>query len=114
MRYRLLASLLVVAASSGCGDTKKDLRVPNLVGVSQLAALRRLEAAQLCVGKVSWVRDGSVDEVVKQSPRAGTAIVRHGRVSLTLSPQLGPNGVAYSDRLDGCADDASFALEPAG
>jgi PASTA domain len=113
MRYRLLASLLlVVAACSGCGETKK-VRVPSLVGLSEPTALGRLEAAQLCVGKVNWTWDGPADEVLKQSPTAGTAIVRHGRVSLTLSPQ-GPNGVIYSDWLDGCADNASYPVEPAG
>jgi PASTA domain len=108
MRCRLLASLLlVVVACSGCGDAKDDVRVPNLVGLAEPDALGRLEAAQLCVGKVSWAWDGPADAVVKQSPTAGTAIVRHGRVSLTLSPQ-GPSGMIYSDWLDGCADNASY------
>jgi beta-lactam-binding protein with PASTA domain len=105
VRCRLLASLLffVVVACSGCGDAKRTVRVPNLVGVSHGAALERLEHAGLCVGliKLALAGRGPYDEVVDQQPRAGTAAVAHTAVTLTLTPN-GPNGGIYSDDLTGC------------
>jgi beta-lactam-binding protein with PASTA domain len=103
MRVRALLAVGLVVICTACGGTKRDVRVPNLVGVSHGVALDRLERAGLCVGliKFSFSSGGAYDEVVDQKPRAGTMTVAQAEVSLTLTPN-GPSGGIYSEDLTGC------------
>lgn len=112
MRCRVVAPLLVVIACSGCGGAKKDVRVPNLVGASHEVALARLERAGLCVGTIRYVLSEPYEEVVRQSPRAGTMTVAHAEITLTIGPS-GPSGSLFSDELAGCVDQPRYVM-PSG
>jgi hypothetical protein len=81
--------------AGGCGGGETELvRVPNVVGSKESAALGRIAAARLCVRYVTTVfRPGrSVvqtssrpDVVLEQSPRPGARVALHHQMSLVVS-----------------------------
>jgi PASTA domain len=120
MRVRVVAIALAAVACSGCGWTSAKsgprVRVPNLVGASWGAAVDRIGRTGLCVGAVTTglgTITSPADAVLRQSPRPGTKVALHARVSLTVSPS-GPSGSVMGYSLPGCEGEGQFYVAPGG
>jgi beta-lactam-binding protein with PASTA domain len=109
------------ATSTAAGTTTttppstSKVRVPNVVGLQQAAAQRRLAAAGLR-SRANYVSSSKPSgQVVAQNPTAGTRAVRGSRVRLSVS--LGPSGttsVAVPDVVGQTQQDAVSTLGEAG
>jgi hypothetical protein len=64
----------------------KPCRVPRVVGRTLAYARRVIRAARCGVGRIRYTRSTRArGKVLRQSPRAGTRLVRGGRVALWVS-----------------------------
>jgi beta-lactam-binding protein with PASTA domain len=89
-------------------------RVPDLVGLGQTTALRRLFAAQLD-GAVLYQRSSRpVGSVIAQRPAAGTSATRPAQVILTVSSGPSPELVDVPDVVGQPLADARETLEAEG
>jgi eukaryotic-like serine/threonine-protein kinase len=80
------------AATTGTTTTtpaSSTVRVPNVVGLQQSAAQRRLNRAGLGSRVVYVASPKPADQVIDQGPAAGTQVRRGSRVRIDIS--LGPN-----------------------
>jgi beta-lactam-binding protein with PASTA domain len=101
----LRAGAVVVAgfASStiivGCGSTHspppQTVRMPNLVGLPVVKALRVIYAAGLCLHDTRSSFQGRPKHVVEQFPRAGRSVAPRAPVTITNGP-TGPSGTVYA------------------
>ena len=109
-------------ATTGTGSTgtttsaaPSKVTAPNVVGLQQGVAQRRLNAAGLRA-QVRYVQSSKPSGVVvAQSPGSGTSVARGSRVRLAVS--LGPSGTtttAVPDVVGQTQQDATTALQDAG
>jgi beta-lactam-binding protein with PASTA domain len=93
----------------------QKVSVPNVVGLQQAVAQRRLNAAGLR-SRVQYVASSKPSgQVVLQTPAAGESVARGSRVSLNVS--RGPSGTASAtvpDVVGQTQQDATAALQAAG
>ena len=98
-----------VSSGPGAGSpTEREVEVPDLRGLQQTAALRRLRSAGL-EGEVRFVRSSQPrGRVLRQEPPAGTSVAQGSVVMLTVSG--GPAG-AQATVLDVIDQDESAAVQ---
>jgi beta-lactam-binding protein with PASTA domain len=95
-------ALCLVLASVGCGSTEEErlserVRVPDVVGMEENAALRRITRADLCVQDISYLaRPAEPDVVVEQWPKAGALVTQKLRMALFVS--AAPAGIWTSSK----------------
>jgi serine/threonine-protein kinase len=65
-----------------------SVRVPEVVGLSLLAARDRLAAQGLRIGVLEQRFEGKLGSVLAQSPAAGELVTRESAVNLTISGAL--------------------------
>jgi beta-lactam-binding protein with PASTA domain len=110
------------AATSGTGTSAtttttapSKVSVPNVVGLQQAAAVRRLNSAGLRARVVYTTSSKPSGEVVGQSPGPGTSVARGARVRIAVS--LGPGAstrVLVPDVVGQDEQQATAALQDAG
>jgi eukaryotic-like serine/threonine-protein kinase len=109
------------ATSSGTTGTTtttpsaSTVRVPNVVGIQQSAAQRRLNSAGLGSRVVYVASQKPAGQVIDQGPKAGTQVRRKTRVRIDVS--LGPNPGAQASVPDVVGQDqqtATSLLQSAG
>jgi beta-lactam-binding protein with PASTA domain len=95
-------------------STGPPVSVPNVVGLTQAAAMSALTGAGLIVGTVSTASSGTVPSgsVISESPLAGTSVATGSAVSLTVSTGAVPVSVPNVVGLTQAA--ATSALTGAG
>ena len=102
-------------ATTGTATTSATVAVPRVVGLSQTAAQRRLQAAGLKSNVVYVASTQPAGRVVAQRPPPGTTVKRGSRVRLNVS--TGPNPQASTPVPDVVGQDeatATSTLQDAG
>jgi len=90
-----LAAICLVLSSVGCGTQEKQrpperVLVPNVVGLGENAALRKITRADLCVQDISYLaRPVKSDVVVEQWPKPGALAPPTLRMALFMSQAAG-------------------------
>ncbi len=87
-------SAITITVSLGEADTK--VRVPNVLGLSELEAANTLEAAGLTLGSIGYMNsdDFSADLVCYQSSSVNSYLEKGSSVDIKVS--LGPKAATYS------------------
>lgn len=69
------------------GSSQNQVAVPDVTGLSQVSATRKLEAANLDVGNVTRKSSSTVkkDHVIRSTPRYGIKVKKNHKVNLVLS-----------------------------
>jgi beta-lactam-binding protein with PASTA domain len=117
MRAGLVAIVALTLACCACGTSAREpkprVRVPNLVGLAWEAAADRLARAGLCMRATQPMSTAPTrpDRVLRQTPRAGTTMEAHGRVSIVVSPS-GPSGSIVSYSVRGCRGATEYVIVP--
>jgi beta-lactam-binding protein with PASTA domain len=109
----MLLSIGLVVGFSGC-PLLMPVRVPDVVGMTQLAAESAISGRSLTVGTVteSFHPSAPVGEVTGQSPAAGTVVDYGSAVDLTVSK--GPESVTVPDVVGMTGAEAGEALAAVG
>lgn len=94
--------------------TSQGASVPDLSGLEQTAAIRRLVAAGLRPRVVYAASDGPENTVTAQSPDAGASASRGSRVRITVSAGPSPSFSQVPDVVGQTTGDARSALEAEG
>jgi beta-lactam-binding protein with PASTA domain len=105
-RHTSLRAVAVVVAAfasstviAGCGSTHslppQTVRMPNLVGLPVVKAVRVIYAAGLCLHDTRSRFQGRPRHVVEQFPRAGASVALRAPVTITNGP-TGPSGTVYA------------------
>ena len=90
-----LAASCVLLSSVGCDTQEKQrpperVRVPNVIGLAENAALRRITRAELCVQDISYLpRAAKAEVVIDQWPKPRALVPRKLRMALFM-----PEGAA--------------------
>ena len=106
-----LALAVLALLCCACGGTEKR-RVPNVVGLSLDSALDELGRADLCVKAIRpGSATGPAETVLSETPRPGTTLKPHGRVSIVVAPS-GPSGSIASYSIRGCRDAVEYNVDP--
>ncbi len=94
--------------------TSQGASVPDLSGLEQTAAIRKLVAAGLRPRVVYAASDGPENTVTAQSPDAGASASRGSRVRITVSAGPSPSFSQVPDVVGQTTGDARSALEAEG
>jgi len=91
----------------------RDVRMPNLRGLSVQQSRIILEENGLCQGEISTTYSKSIkkDEIIAQVPSSGTLITRGGCVHLLVSMGIRPKGYMMPDLVGISLDDAIPLIE---
>jgi beta-lactam-binding protein with PASTA domain len=93
--------IAIVCGCSAERDTAppERVRVPNVLGLAERAAIRKITRAHLCVQDVSFItRPVRRSVVVEQWPKAGALVRRRLRMALFVSQGGGGAGI-YTETL---------------
>jgi hypothetical protein len=113
MRLRLLVALVLALGATGCGAHREApkprlVRVPNVTGLPETAAVRLLADAGLCLRRITGTEQSgpSIVElarkpytVVTQSLRPGRIVRLHREIELVA---VRPGGADEADEYVGC------------
>jgi PASTA domain len=95
----VLAAFAGSTVIAGCGSTHalppQTVRMPNLVGLPVVKAVRVIYAAGLCLHDARSRFQGRAKHVVEQFPRAGASVAPRAPVTITNGP-TGPSGTVYA------------------
>ncbi|MFC4064172.1 Stk1 family PASTA domain-containing Ser/Thr kinase [Actinoplanes subglobosus] len=91
---------------------KAPITIPDLVGLNINEARRQLNEKGLQVAEQSVESDKPADEVISQTPKAGTGVEKNAQVTLTFSK--GPAQIVLQDVTNQPCQQAAAALQAQG
>ena len=96
------------------GPAVKEVKVPDITGLTESKAVERLEDNELKAGKISYEASDSVSKgmVIRQDPAAGEKVEENSSVSFTVSS--GSESVEVPDVIYMSLSEAKSALSSAG
>ncbi|MBR4166096.1 MAG: PASTA domain-containing protein, partial [Lachnospiraceae bacterium] len=96
------------------GPATREVKVPDITGMTESRAVERLEDNELKAGSISYEESDDVEKgmVIRQNPEAGTTVDEDSSVSFVVSK--GAENVAVPNLIGMDIDEAKSALRAAG